>query len=126
MVKQNVPLKARLVKAPKVADPIVQIKKCVPLESAGASDMKGSTDKAGEYYVHDNPLETINVMEFLAKEWIKNGIPPEKVCDLLQVAKYLSPRLGRKGTMEDLDKDLFKIENYAHRARTGKWLDPEK
>lgn len=126
MVKQNVPIKARLVKAPKVADPIVQIKKCVPLESAGESDMKGSTDKAGEYYVHDNPLETINVMEFLAKEWTKNGIPPEKVCDLLQVAKYLSPRLGRKGTLEDLDKDLFKIENYAHRARTGKWLDPEK
>lgn len=128
MVKQNIPLKARLVKAPKIVEPkVVSIKKCETLaEKQVPQTMKGSTDKAGEYYVHDNPLETINVMEFLSKEWVKNGIPPEKICDLLQVAKYLSPRLGRKGTLEDLEKDLFKIENYAHRARTGKWLNPEK
>lgn len=87
---------------------------------------KDSAPATGDYYVHDNPLETINVMEFLAKEWVKNGLPPETICDLLQAVKYLSPRLGKKGGKEDLEKDLFKIENYAHRARTGEWLKETK
>lgn len=85
-------------------------------------DTADTRDSTGKYYVHDHPLETINYMEYLAEEWTKNKISPKIICDLLQVAKYLSPRLGRKGGMEDLEKDLFKIENYAHRARTGAWI----
>ncbi len=84
-----------------------------------------SNDGSGAYYVHDHPMETINYMEYLAEEWTKNNIPPKIICDLLQVAKYLSPRLGRKGGMEELQKDLFKIENYAHRARIGEWIPKE-
>lgn len=86
-------------------------------------DTADTRDSTGKYYVHDHPLETINYMEYLAEEWTKNKISPKIICSLLQVAKYLSPRLGRKGGMEDLEKDLFKIENYAHRARTGVWID---
>lgn len=82
-------------------------------------------DSTGEYYVHNHSFETINYMEYLAEEWTKNKLPPKVICDLLQVAKYLSPRLGRKGGKEELEKDLFKIENYAHRARTGGWINLE-
>lgn len=82
-------------------------------------------DSTGEYYVHTHPFETINYMEYLAEEWTKNKLPPKVICALLQVAKYLSPRLGRKGGKEELEKDLFKIENYAHRARTGGWINLE-
>lgn len=76
----------------------------------------------GDHYVHNNPLETINVMEYLANEWTRNGIAPRIICDLLQVIKYCSSRLGRKGGKDTLADDLLKIENYAHRARTGEWL----
>lgn len=92
---------------------------CMPLR-------KDSAPASGDYYVHDNPLETIKVMEYLATEWTKNGLPPDMICNLLQVAKYLSSRLGRKGGKEELEKDLFKIENYAHRARTKNWLKETK
>lgn len=87
---------------------------------------KDSAPASGDYYGHDNPLETIKVMEYLATEWTKNGLPPDVICNLLQVAKYLSPRLGRKGGKAELEKDLFKIENYAHRARTKEWLKETK
>ena len=91
--------------------------------------MTASLSKAmGGHYVHGSPLETIKVMEFFAREWTKNGISPEMICDLLQAAKYLSPRLGRKDAecRRTLEDDLLKIENYVHRARTGEWIKLEE
>lgn len=96
----------------------------IPTDTERREDVT-TNDGTGAYYVHNHPLETINYMEYLAEEWTKNNIPPKIICDLLQVAKYLSPRLGRKGGMDELKKDLFKIENYAHRARIGKWIPKE-
>lgn len=38
-------------------------------------------------------------------------------------AKYII-RMGKK--TEDFESDLFKAENYLHRARTGRWIENEK
>lgn len=76
----------------------------------------------GDYYLHESPYETIKYMEFLAEQWVKNGVPASKIPSLLMVIKYCSPRLGSKGGLDTLDSDLLKIENYAHRARVGGWI----
>ena len=139
MSKKNLPLKVSLIKTtnkPKLGlttklPENMQKSLSVPMTGGIPASVcmplrKDSAPASGDYYGHDNPLETIKVMEYLSIEWTKNGLPPDMICNLLQVAKYLSPRLGRKGGRAELEKDLFKIENYAHRARTKEWLKETK
>lgn len=80
------------------------------------NNKKPSAD--GGYYNHKDPFETINYMEYLSRKWTENGVPPEVQTNLLNVIKYCSPRLGKKGGIETLKDDLFKIANYSFRSWT--------
>lgn len=48
-----------------------------------------------------------------------DDLTPDQVFAVGNALKYLL-RLGRK---DEVDKELFKAENYLHRARTGRWLE---
>lgn len=73
------------------------------------------------YHGVSGVYEPILVMEYLADEYVKRGIPPHDAMNLAIAVKYLM-RLGSK---DDVKKELFKAENFIHRVRVGKWMDPE-
>ena len=60
-------------------------------------------------------IETITLIEDI----MSRGLPPVKAYMVGNAAKYII-RMGKK--TEDFESDLFKAENYLHRARTGKWI----
>lgn len=67
--------------------------------------------------------EAILVIEgFLDDE---NGIPAKRKFLVASAMKYLF-RLGHKGGDEGTLADLYKAENYLHRARTGEWMENGK
>lgn len=74
------------------------------------------------YHGASGVYEPINVMDYMAKEYVKRGIPADKAMELCLSLKYLL----RLGTKDDVEKELFKAENFIHRARCGKWMEPEK
>lgn len=76
----------------------------------------------GRHY--EGKFETIDYLEYMMAKLLENGVMPNRAYDIVSALKYLSSRLNSKpGT--PLELDLMKAENYIHRARTGKWLDPE-
>lgn len=76
----------------------------------------------GRHY--EGKFETIDYLEYMMAKLLENGVMPQRAYDIVSALKYLSSRLNSKpGTPIELD--LMKAENYIHRARTGKWLDPE-
>lgn len=74
------------------------------------------------YHGAKGVYEPINVMDYMAKEYVKRGIPADKAMELCLALKYLM----RLGTKDYVKKELFKAENFIHRARTDFWLNGEK
>lgn len=74
------------------------------------------------YHGAKGVYEPINVMEYMAREYDKRGIPANTAMNLCLALKYLL----RVGTKDILQKEIFKAENYIHRARTGEWMEAEK
>lgn len=74
------------------------------------------------YHGAKGVYEPIYVMEYMAKEYVKRGIPAYTAMDLCLALKYLL----RVGTKDGVEKELFKAENFIHRARTGEWMKTEK
>lgn len=70
------------------------------------------------YHGAKGVYEPINVMEHFAKEFTKRGVPSEVGLEICLAIKYLL----RIGTKDCGDKELFKAENFIHRARTGNWI----
>ena len=65
-------------------------------------------------------IETITIIEWFVSNPQRKLTPQQKfLCG--QAIRYLL-RLGLK---DDSDLELQKIENYIHRARTGKWIPRE-
>ena len=64
-------------------------------------------------------IETITLIEDI----MSRGLPPVKAYMVGNAAKYII-RMGKK--TEDFESDIFKAENYLHRARTGRWIENEK
>ena len=60
-------------------------------------------------------FEAIDVIERVINS---DNLTPDQVFAVGNALKYLL-RLGRK---DDVADELFKAENYIHRARTGRWL----
>ena len=60
-------------------------------------------------------FEAIDVIERVINS---DDLTPDQVFAVGNALKYLL-RLGRK---DEVASDLFKAENYLHRARTGRWL----
>lgn len=74
------------------------------------------------YHGAKGVYEPINVMDYMAKEYVKRGIPADKAMELCFALKYLM----RVGTKDAVGKELFKAENFIHRTRTGEWMEAEK
>ena len=64
-----------------------------------------------------NPIETIQFIVQVIKDY-----PPEVAFHIGSVIKYIA-RAPHKGSY---DKDLYKAEDYIHRARTGEWIHKER
>jgi hypothetical protein len=72
------------------------------------------------HYKTNRIVETCELMEQVACNVVKSGGCIKKALWSAMAMKHLD-RLGTKdGT--NLDEELLKIENYAHRARTEKWI----
>lgn len=74
------------------------------------------------YHGAKGVYEPINVMEYMAREYDKRAIPADTAMELCVAIKYLL----RAGTKDILQKELFKAENFIHRARTGEWMKTDK
>ena len=73
----------------------------------------------GGHYKNDK-YEVIDIIEDIMS---REAIPPKVRYSLAQVTRY-ALRCGKKEG-EDWKADMGKIFNYAHRALTGKWVNPE-
>ena len=62
-------------------------------------------------------IEVIHFIEQVTKDY-----PPEMAFHIGNAIKYLA-RAPHKGSYE---KDLYKAEDYIHRARTGEWIHEER
>lgn len=83
---------------------------------------KDDYKNTSNYHGAEGIYEPIYVMEYMAKEYVKRGVPAFTALDLCLALKYLL----RVGTKDGVEKELFKAENFIHRARTGKWMEAEK
>ena len=63
-------------------------------------------------YINAGEVEPIDIIERVVE-----GLPPDKAYSLGQVLRYCL-RAGRKG---DMDVELGKANNYAHRLVFGHW-----
>lgn len=73
----------------------------------------------GGHYKNDK-YEVIDIIEDVMG---REAIPPKARYSHAQVVRY-ALRCGKKKG-EDWKADMGKIFNYAHRALTGKWVNPE-
>lgn len=90
-------------------------------KAAGETAITANNQSAdGSYY--DGKFETIEYIEHVVENLVKNGIEPKRAYCVGQALKYLSTRLGAKAD-NPVELDLQKAENYIHRARTGEWID---
>ena len=71
-----------------------------------------------EHYTSSN-IETIDIIEDFIASIEKRDITKKQAYNITQALKYLL----RCGLKDDSSKDLFKAENYIHRARTGEWIE---
>lgn len=73
-----------------------------------------------DHYKNNRVVETYVLMEQVAENVITaDGTIKEALWSAMAM-KHID-RLGTKGST-DLHDELLKIENYAHRARTGEWI----
>lgn len=84
-------------------------------------ERKDDYKDTSSYHGVSGVYEPILVMEYMADEYVKRGISPHDAMNLAIAVKYLM----RVGTKDDVKKELFKAENFIHRVRAGKWMDPE-
>lgn len=69
-------------------------------------------DRPAPYGTHIDAVEPIDIIERVVE-----GLPPDKAYSLGQVLRYCL-RAGRK---DDMDVELGKANNYAHRLVFGHW-----
>lgn len=67
-----------------------------------------------KHYMQDLPCEAIKIIESVANS--EKLTENQRYC-VKTATKYIL-RLGKK---DDVDKDLYKVLDYVHRACTGKW-----
>lgn len=77
----------------------------------------------GAHYRKVGGREAIDVIESLLDD--DNGLSPRRKFLVANAMKYLL-RLGRKDGDAGTLADLYKAENYLHRARTGEWMEHGK
>lgn len=73
------------------------------------------------YHGATGVYEPILVMEYIVNMLVERGMKASEAMDVAVAVKYLM-RLGSK---DDVKKELFKAENFIHRVRCGKWMEPE-
>lgn len=73
------------------------------------------------YHGNSGVFEPIKIMDFYADEYVKRGVPASKAMELCLALKYVL----RAGSKDELEKELFKAENFIHRVRTGEWKQKE-
>lgn len=83
-----------------------------------ASEIQEACDP--EHYKQDK-VETIEILEEVVSN-PKRQLTPKQRYNVAQALKYLL-RVGTKGDIFCVAKDLQKAENYVHRALTGQWID---
>lgn len=69
-----------------------------------------------EHYRVNESVEAIDIIESVIKG---EHLTPSQAWCAGNALKYLL-RLGKKDAVSN---ELFKAENYIHRARTGEWID---
>lgn len=82
-----------------------------------ASEIQSVCDP--DHYKADK-VETIEILEEIISN-PKRQLTPKQRWNAAQAVRYLL-RLGLKGEVSDVEKDLQKAENYVHRALTGGWI----
>ena len=73
------------------------------------------------YHGVKGPYEPINVMEYAHEQYLKRGLGADEALNLAIAIKYLL----RVGTKDDKLQEMFKAENFIHRARTEEWIERE-
>lgn len=92
----------------------------LPSEKENKSEGDDYRDTSS-YHGASGVYEPINVMEYLADELVKRGLGASDAMNVAIAVKYLM----RIGSKDDVKKELFKAENFIHRVRCGKWMEPE-
>lgn len=85
--------------------------------SQTVSEIQATCDP--DHYKADK-VETIEILEEIISN-PKRQLTPKQRWNVAQAVRYLL-RLGLKGEVSDVEKDLQKAENYLHRALTGNWI----
>lgn len=74
-------------------------------------------DEYSTFYYKVLDDEAIDIIEYVIDN---DNFTPSQSFAIGNALKYLL-RLGRKNSV--IESELYKAENYIHRARTGKWID---
>ena len=73
------------------------------------------------YHGVKGTYEPINVMEYAHEQYLKRGLGADEALNLAIAIKYLL----RVGTKDDKLQEMFKAEDFIHRARTEEWIERE-
>jgi len=74
-----------------------------------------------DHYKNDRLIETCILMEQVAKNVYNETHDISKALWSAMAMKHLD-RVGTK-EIANVNEELLKVENYVHRARTGKWIN---
>lgn len=90
------------------------------MKSINEPKQKFDSGEGPSHYKENRLVETCELMEQVANKVINATGEINKALWSAMAMKHID-RLGSKDG-NDLDEELLKIENYAHRARTGTWI----
>ena len=88
-------------------------------EESKDEPVKDDVHDTSNYHGVTGHYEPIKVMEYAHEQYLKRGLGADEALNLSLAIKYLL----RVGTKDGKLQEMFKAENYIHRARTEEWID---